>query len=186
MVIACGFYESAEGQKAEQDIILATLRAFRQKGVNTPVLSSQIDVPGLSSDQVSGVVTALHEQNLLESSFVKRGYFSIQAYRLSHEGDDILNKAEGVNPVEADKAAMLRILRFAAEQDAPCLLSSEDIQQERCASLTRQLIGEGLLEQAPVKRGYFVIDGVQITGSGRDALAALDKKVTPRPDDLHA
>ncbi len=184
MTIAAGFYQSAEGREAENAIALAALRAFRAHGVNKPTLAESIQIPGLTDGQVSGVVTALREQNLLQSSFVKRGYFSVNAYRLSEEGERVLHQADGISAVDADKEAVMKILRSAAKEDGPCLVDLPDIQDGRARRLIQNLKNEGMLQAASVKRGFFSMDGVQITDHGKASLAAYDSKVKPRPSDI--
>ena len=184
MTISGGFYQSAEGKEAENAIVISALKAFRAHGINTPVLSEAIDIPGLARGQVSGVVTALREQNLLDGSFVKRGYFSLQAYRVSEQGERVLHLAEGIDPLDADKAAIMHILNDAAKKDGPCLLDTAGIQQERAEKLIKNLKEEGMLMRASVQRGFYTLDGVQITEHGKSALAALDHKVKPRPNDI--
>jgi len=185
MTIAAGFYSSAEGRKAENEITIATLRAFQELGINNAVLPEQIQVPGLTSGQVSGVVTALHEQNILTAGSVKRGYFSVQAFRISEAGEQILLKADGVSQVDADKAAILKILKNAAEEEGPCILNMPDIQQDRVERLVSGMKQEGLLDRASVKRGFFDIEGVQITQHGKQTLLSYDQKVTPKPSDIN-
>jgi len=186
MVIAAGFYQNAEGSQAEKDIVLATLRAFKQKGLNTLTLSEEIDIPGLSHGQVSGVVTAMSEQGLLKSSHVKRGYFSIQGFRISEDGEALINMADGLDAKAADKADIMKILQAAAKEEKPCLVDMLDIQQERASKLISFLVGEQLLETASVQRGFFSIQGVQITDHGKAALDAHKNKIQPRTDDLQA
>lgn len=184
MTISAGFYDSADGKTAENKIVLATLAAFQRHGINNAVLAEQIEVPGLTSGQVSGVVTALHEQNILTTQSVKRGYFSLQAFRISEAGEQILLQSQGINQTDADKAAILRILKNAAEQNGPCIVQFPDIQLERVARLIDGLKTEGMLERASVKRGFFTLEGVAITDHGRQSLSAYEKKIVPRPEDI--
>ena len=185
MTIAAGFYDSADGRKAENEIAVATLRAIQKHGINNAVLPEQIEVPGLTSGQVSGVITALHQQNILTSGSVKRGYFNLQAFRISEEGEQILLKADGVSQLDADKSAILQILKEAAAQDGPCLLDASGIQQERVSRLVSHLKDEGLLARASVKRGFFDIEGVQITEHGKKALLSQGQKFAPKPTDIN-
>lgn len=118
---------------------------------------------------------------------VQRGYFHVMAYRLSHKAERVLMEADGIDPKEADKQAILSILNKANDAGKPIDPELENVQSERLRYLVSNLIQEGMIEEAFVQRGFFSVSGVKITEHGKESLARLNtgEKVVARPESLN-
>ncbi len=185
-MISEGFYHSANSRDEENAIVLATLKAFRALGLNTPATSDKIDINGLDADKKKEVVEQLRRQDFLEDASEKQGYFQVSAYRVSLKGEHLLMLSEGIDPAEANRQAIKAIMTRAKDAKGAFDPQAPDVHHARTEQLVNGLISQGMLKETSQRQGFFSVQAVEITDKGLQAMKALDSKIPPRPGDIRA
>lgn len=185
-MISEGFYHNASGRDAENAIVLATLKAFRALGLNTPATPDKIHIDGLGADKVKDVVTQLRREEFLEDASDKQGYFQVSAYRISLKGEHLLLLSDGISPTEANKHAIKAIMMKAKDANGAFDPQMPDVHHARTEQLVQGLISQGMLKTSSRQQGFFTMQAVEITDTGLLAMKALEARTSPRPEDIRA